>query len=293
MNRIFRPFSGTRIGGFWAAALLLAVLLPGQAQSGSGAPPMPASMQEQGEAHAAEGGITQAMPITRSGYATYNGKQVPMREAPMNDVGFATPDGAGNVIWIPAPSNRPSAGYMDARELRLKVRELASQLISGVDSSLRGMVALPVSFVNQDDFTQSSTLGRFIAEQLFYEFNQRGFPVREYRMASTLKMKEGEGEFLLSRALPPISARDPKLVFVVGSYYADRQAIFVNARLVRGTDGQVLRTAQLVMAPNTVNRRMLMGSGKTLKAGTMSIRDFKTTTQPVNLSPIDQGQDIH
>ena len=37
---------------------------------------------------------------------------------------------------------------------------------------------------------------------------------------------------------------------IVGTYYVDKDATFVNARLVRATDGLVLRTGQLVL-PNT------------------------------------------
>ncbi len=230
--------------------------------------------------------------VFENGSATYRGKRTALRQSKNDDVGFAIPDGAGGVVWTPAPAQAPPAGYTDARELKLKMRELAAQLIAGMDPSLRGSVALPVSFVNQDDFTQTSPLGRFMAEQLFYEFNQRGFPVREYRMADSVTMKE-DGEFLLTRALAPVSVKAPGVVVVAGTYYADRQAVFVNARLIRGTDGRVLRTAQLVLPSNTLTRRMMAGTGKVLKAGSLKIQDFKTTTQPTNLTPIDRGEDIH
>jgi TolB-like protein len=186
---------------------------------------------------------------------------------------------------------------MEARELRLKVRELAEQLIAGINvPGGKGSVALPTTFVSQDDFDQTSSLGRFISEQLFHEFTQRGFPVREYRLASSLSVREDKGELLLSRDVAAISARNPDLFFVAGTYYADREAVFVNARLIRGADGMVLRTAQLIIpGSNNVVRRMLGGSGagRGLAAGTLTVRDYTTATQPVNLTPIDLGEDIH
>ncbi len=236
--------------------------------------------------------ILGAQNVIGNGSATYRGKRVDLRQSTNDDVGLAIPDGANGVVWVPAPAQGPSTGYADARELKLKVRELAAQLIAGMDPSLRGSVALPVSFVSQDDFTQTSALGRFMAEQLFYEFNQRGFPVREYRMADAVTLKE-DGEFLLSRAVPAVSVKTPGLVFVAGTYYTDRQAIFINARLIRGTDGRVLRAAQIVLPNSTLTRRMAAGTGKTLKAGGLRIEDFKTVTQPTNLTPIDRGEDIH
>lgn len=272
------------------ALCLMAVQGCASKKPGNGAPEMPSSMKEPQNS---QGTMMGALPVKENGTATYNGKKVPLREVTRPDVGVAMPDGNGGVVWMPVPPQGPEAGYMDARELRLKMRELADQLISGIrDHALASAVALPTSFVHQDDFEHTSSFGRFVSEQLFYEFNQRGFPVREYRLAGALKTNK-DGEFLLSRAVAAISAKDPNSVFVVGTYYADRQAVFVNARLVRG-NGQVLRTAQLVMAPNELTRRMLGGAGgKKMQAGSIGIRDYKSTTQPTNLTPIDKGEDIH
>lgn len=254
------------------------------------APEMPQSMRNQ---HNAGQALLNALPTEENGTATFAGRRVPLREVLRPDVGFAMPDGQGGLLWAPITPQAPEAGYMDARELRLKVRELAEQLISGIqDQSLRNSVALPVSFVHQDDFDQTSSFGRFISEQLFHEFNQRGFPVREYRLSGAVRMRN-EGEFLLSRAAGSVSARDADSVFVVGTYYADSQAVFINARLVRGGNGRVLRTAQLVLASNGLTRRMLAGSGKRIQAGSLSIRDHKSATQPTHLTPIDLGEDIH
>lgn len=220
------------------------------------------------------------------------GKTVAVHEFLADDAGFAVPDMAGGLVLVPAPVPAAPPGLANARELKLHVRELAAQLIADIDPSLRGMVAMPTSFVNQENFSQSSALGRFMAEQLIYEFNQRGFPVREYRMATAIRTREGEGEFLLSRKIAPIPVSTRNALFVVGTYFIDRQAVFINARLVRG-NGTVLRTAQIILPSSAITRRMLAGSGATLKKGSLPIQDFKTTTQPTNLTPIDLGADVH
>ena len=237
--------------------------------------------------------LTNTAPVTENGSATMNGQRLTVREQVRPDVGFGITDGQGGMIYVPAPAQPPSAGYSDARELRLKVRELADQLIAGMGPAAKGAVALPVSFVNQEDFTQSSALGRFMAEQLMYEFNQRGFPVHEYRMNNSIHSKELEGEFVLSRSQGPVSIRKAGTVVVAGTYYSDRQAIFINARLIRGTDGHVLRSAQLAFAQSPLTRRMLAGTGKKVAKGSIGIQDFKSTIQPTNLTPIDMGEDIH
>ena len=258
-------------------------------------PPMPAAMKEH---RAQTANAYGALPVDAERTVRIQGKKVTVRESLGNDVGFAVKDADGDFVWLPAPAKNIPQGLADARELKLKVRELASQLVAGMDPSLRGMVALPTSFVNQEDFSRSSPLGRFIAEHLIYEFNQRGFPVREYRMGTAIKAREGEGEFLLTRKVAPVSVKTQNALFVVGTYYVDRQGVFVNARLVRG-NGMVLRTAQLVLPNTAMTRRMLAGGsaggmpGALLKKGSLPILDYKTTTQPTNLTPIDMGADIH
>jgi len=147
--------------------------------------------------------------------------------------------------------------YVAAQELKLKVRELADQLIASFPNvALAGFVALPTSFVDQNDFHSSSPLGRYLAEGLIYEFNQRGFPVREYRTDGGITMREGLGETALERKGAIATAKGKGNALLIGTYHQDPDAIFVNARLVRSSDGIVLRTGQVVLTPNAVTLRM-------------------------------------
>jgi len=147
--------------------------------------------------------------------------------------------------------------FIAAQEVKLKVREIADQLLASLpNDALTGFVALPTSFVNQNDFNSSSPLGRYLAEGLIYEFNQRGFPVREYRTDGSITMIEGMGEKALARKGKIATAKGRGNALLVGTYHQDPDAIFVNARLVRSSDGIVLRTAQIMLAPNAVTLRM-------------------------------------
>lgn len=224
----------------------------------------------------------------------YNGEEVSSINASGLNSGMVFPDGDGGVVILEGEKfQKQNPGHVDARELKLKIRELAEQLIAGIrDDSLKGAVALPVSFVNLDDMNQSSSFGRYVAEQLFYEFNQRGFPVREYRIPGNISLREKEGEFYLSRALGEMGVATSGTVIVAGTYYYDPQAVFVNARLLRPSDGRVLRTANMVLQNNSLTRRMLSSSVR-MEAGQMRIRDYQETVAPRALSPIDIGSDIH
>ena len=140
--------------------------------------------------------------------------------------------------------------YIDAVELKLKCRELADQMLATMpNDALKGVVALPTSFVEQGNRSMSSPLGRLISEALIYEFNQRGFPVREYRLAGKISVTGGRDDLaFLNNVSIPVGQKWAALI--VGTYYVDKDATFVNARLVRATDGLVLRTGQIVL-PNT------------------------------------------
>ena len=197
----------------------------------------------------------------------------------------------------------PDPDYADARELKLKVRELVEQLVADMqDCSLQGAVALPTSFVNLDDFNETSAFGRLIGEQLFYELNQRGYPVREYRMSGNIQPRAKAGEFALSRELGRLAAKSGQAVVIAGTYARGNNAVFVNARLIRPKDGRVIRTANLVIESNPTIESMLANKSRNVQGGvkvavgSMDIRDFDTAMRPPapqNLTFIDKGEDIH
>lgn len=139
--------------------------------------------------------------------------------------------------------------YTDAVELKLKFRELADQLLTTMPNySLQGMVAMPVTFVDQNYTQRASVLGRLISEAMFYEFNQRGFPTREYRLTGNIEVR-GARDNLVLVPDKKILATQGWAAILLGTYCVDHDATFVHARLVRAKDGLVMRTAELVL-PN-------------------------------------------
>ena len=169
--------------------------------------------------------------------------------------------------------------FIAAQEVKLKVRELADQMLASLpNDALVGFVALPTSFVNQNDFNSSSPLGRYLAEGLIYEFNQRGFPVREYRTDGSIMMSEGMGEAALARKGKIATAKGKGNALLIGTYHQDPDAIFVNARLVRSSDGIVLRTGQVLLTPTAVALRMAgTGPGGALPGASASAAAQKKT----------------
>ena len=162
--------------------------------------------------------------------------------------------GCGKKLLAPTPLD---SGYVNAVEVKLKCRELADQLIGTMpNDAIQGFVAMPTSFVDQNNTSRSSPLGRLMGESLFYEFNQRGFPTLEYRLTGKISVTGGRDDLALA-SNQVVCAKGQKWgALLVGTYYVDEDATFVNARLVRASDGLVLRTGQLVLVNTPIVKRM-------------------------------------
>ncbi|MBQ3060543.1 MAG: hypothetical protein IJD16_09590 [Desulfovibrio sp.] len=190
-----------------------------------------------------------------------------------------------------APSD---SGYIDAVEVKLKCRELADQLLATMpNSALQGFVAMPTSFVDQSNTSLSSPLGRLMAESLFYEFNQRGFPTREYRLTGRISVQGGRDDLALAANQLVPTAGQKWAALVVGTYYVDRDATFINARLVRASDGLVLRTGQLVLVNTPIVARMGRTDAASVSAAAGSSATGTTSGKNGNGSSVHSYQTLY
>lgn len=187
--------------------------------------------------------------VSSSKSTTINGVSgVRVREAQGAQQGYMVPDGKGGYVYYDPgkPPSPPPASRGDAEEVRLYARELASQISMGISGQtpLAGVVSVPTAFVDQD--TRAVTpFGRLLGEQMIYELSSRGFPVKEVRGGAPLAQKT-KGKKAPAEAVAVLA----------GSYYADRDNVFVNARLVEPS-GRVLRTGSVLIPMTSTMRRML------------------------------------
>lgn len=290
-----------------ALSLLLAGSVPAAAEdhgaetSGADAtvsvlPAMPEQISGEGTPAFDPGaGFTVTTPA-RPNTAVIDGRSVSVRSVEKHHAGYFLPDGQGGFIWSGAhqTADVPDSSHAAAGELKLKVREMADQLLADTsDPTISAGVALPATFVNQDNFMRTSSFGRFLAEQFIYEFNQRGLRVREYRTDTDILMRHEEGDFYLTRNKGSVVAHDTGTTILVGTYYADRDNVFINARLLRTLDGMVLRTASITFPQTEVSRTMLARASRRLDSIHVGMRDFRELTSQTTLTEIDLGEDLH
>ena len=183
-------------------------------------------------------------------YASYKANGVP--------TDFLVPNAMGNsFIRIPIENKfNPSAAYLDAQELRLKVREMTSQLLeTWAFSGIKDMVAYVTTFTPQDNLMLSSPFGQYVRDAFIYEFNNRGFPVRDFS-ARDLIVSEAGFSYGVSNGSYKTPVVSKNTAVLTGTFYRDKDYLFMNVRLVRGYDGMVLRTAQTIFPVTPLLARM-------------------------------------
>lgn len=264
--------------------------------AGGCGPRTPDYMRSGPSQYSAVGGGMSGATIIEAG-GKVGGQYGDIRKAEHLTNGVLVPDGQGGAIWLSSgqPMGMPPARAAEARELKLIIRELADQLFaSPLAEDYNCVAALPVSFVNQDNLEETSAFGRYIAEQMFYEFNQRGLRTKEYRNKGKITLRGNEGDFYLTRKINPVTVDGANLV-LVGTYYSDHDTIFVSARLIRGKSGTVVRSGLVTFPQTDLSRRMVAKKQiMKLEAGSVGIKGSSSQARggaPVN--PIDLGSDIH
>ncbi|GAB3249586.1 FlgO family outer membrane protein [Chitinimonas naiadis] len=113
------------------------------------------------------------------------------------------------------------------------------------------------TFVNIDRLTESSTLGRVLAEQVAARFTQRGYPMVELKLRGNVFVREGKGELLLSREVKDISLAHNVQAVVVGTYAVTPDKIFLNLKIVRPMDNRVLSAHNIALDLDETTQALL------------------------------------
>ena len=117
---------------------------------------------------------------------------------------------------------------------------------------------LVATLVDLDRLEQSSRFGRVVSEQLAGRLVQRGLPVPELRLRSSVALVPQEGQMLLSRELREVSRAHAAQAVVVGTYAVGSRQVFVSLKLVR-PEGNTTVAAYDYALPLGEELRALLG----------------------------------
>ena len=171
-----------------------------------------------------------------------------------------------------------AGGAGQGAALQAKINQLGKALIANASEVVADEYVVAVStFVSLDNLYATSSLGRFLGEQLLSTLQQSGLEVIEVRKTPGMMVSPYHGEYALSRSMDEIGLVQAAQAVVVGTYTVAGQEIFVNARLLRNDDNRVLSSASLVlpidaMTANLLANESMPASTRTAK---VTIRQFQ------------------
>jgi len=143
-------------------------------------------------------------------------------------------------------------------ELSARIAHLGRALIAdagGEDLEEHGVAV--TTFVSLDNLYATSSLGRYLGEQMLGELRRAGLAVVELRKTPGLLVSRQHGEYGLSRDMDELRFVQDVQVLLVGTYTVTNQEVLVNARLLRNADNRVLAAASMILPLNQLAVRLL------------------------------------
>lgn len=166
---------------------------------------------------------------------------------------------AWSALAVSACSSSPPAPPVD-EDVKTNLIETnykaADALLAGVKLD-RQQPLLVATFVNLNELTESSALGRLFSEQIGGRIAQLGYPVKELKLRDNLFMKQSQGALLLSREVRDISQTQAAQAVIVGTYTSSGKMIYISVKLVI-PEGNVVLSAHDYAMPIDANIKGLL-----------------------------------
>jgi len=152
--------------------------------------------------------------------------------------------------------------YDEATGFTGSVRLLAHELTTHLTDSnpaagelAEGIVVC--SFVDLKKLSRTSSFGRYLAEQLMNEFQQRGYTVVEMRKTTSLLIQEQRGEYSLSRNPEELNQTMTAGAVLTGTYTQTGESVLVNAKIIDNRNSNLLASATLIFPRNQLVTALL------------------------------------
>lgn len=99
---------------------------------------------------------------------------------------------------------------------------------------------LVTTFVDNNDLTQTSHLGRILQEHIRSRLVQLGYTVKDIKMTGKLLIEPKSGETILSRDLQKIKPVARGQAILVGTFSISNRTLYVSARFVNPVDNSIV-----------------------------------------------------
>lgn len=160
----------------------------------------------------------------------------------------------------PAPAPAPAAN--EAVALRTEIQGLANDLFHNLadadpENGDLGNGVLVCTFVELKKLTRTSSFGRYVAEQLMNDMQQRHYEVVEIRKSRAILLQEKRGEFGLSRNPAEVNQMPAAGAMLTGTYTASKDSIVVNATIIDNRSARLLSSATIIIPRNKLAEQLL------------------------------------
>ena len=170
----------------------------------------------------------------------------------------------------------------EAAALRTEIQGLANELFRNLadadpENGDLGKGVLVCTFVELKKLNRTSSLGRYVAEQLMNEMQRHHYEVVEIRKSQAVMMQEKRGEFGLSRNPGEVSQNVAAGAMLTGTYTSSKDSIVINARIIDNRSAKLLSSATAIIPRNQLAEQLL--------ADTASVREAKP--EPLYLKKLE------
>ena len=183
---------------------------------------------------------------------------------------------------VEAVAPAPVVMVNEAAVLRTEIQGLANELFRNLadadpENGDLSQGVLVCTFVELKKLTRTSSLGRYVAEQLMNEMQQQRYEVLEIRKSQAISLQEKRGEFGLSRNPREISQTVAAGAMLTGTYTPSKDSIVINARIIDNRSAKLLSSATVIIPRNQLAEQLL--------ADTASVREGKP--EPLYLKKLE------
>ncbi|MEO5361531.1 MAG: FlgO family outer membrane protein [Nitrospirota bacterium] len=120
---------------------------------------------------------------------------------------------------------------------------------------------LITTFVDVNDIRQTSPLGRAFSELLMTYLQLNYFDVIEMRMGNVIDMDKKNGEFVLTRDVKDLAARENAMSVLVGTYTVTGKSVIFNGRIINLKDSTLYSAWSTRMVETKELKKLLKNTG--------------------------------
>ena len=135
---------------------------------------------------------------------------------------------------------------------------IAEQLERNLSPELRSRALVVTDFVALNTLTETSQLGRLLAQNLMHEMQLRNWAVTDITFRKNILI-EASGEFSLSRDIKQLKAPVQTGSVITGTYVNTAEGLILNVRMIQVISGAVVSTAQVKLPADRLISHLLEG----------------------------------